>query len=123
MSTNSSHAPGLRVGGVSEPDGTQPMSPTQEDVAAWLGVAERTVRRWEAGTAQVPDGVRAQLEDREQLLVEQAERVVAQLRDAADVVLGVPREGAPPDTAAYWRAVAYRVSEAVPGLYVTYVEG
>lgn len=126
--------PGLRVGGFPEPDGTQPMSPaelrmvreavglTQEDLAVWLGVADRTVRRWEAGTSHVPDGVREALEARERALVEHADKIAGQLRDAADAVLSVPRDGEPPETAAYWRAVAYRVAESLPGLYVRYDE-
>ncbi|MFW6598106.1 hypothetical protein ACQBAU_16390 [Propionibacteriaceae bacterium Y2011] len=48
-----------------------------------------------------------------------AAQLVDQLRDARDIVLTIP---ATDDDypAGWWRSVAYRVAEQVPGLYVRY---
>lgn len=127
--------PGLRVGGVPEPDGDQPMSPaefkmvreawgwTLDAIAAYLTVDPRTVRRWEAGRSRIPDGVREAMELLEEHLVALVDELAGLLRDASDVVLEVPAGDAGGLPAACWRAVAYRVSERVPGLYVTYGDG
>jgi transcriptional regulator with XRE-family HTH domain len=125
-------APGLRVGGIPEPDGTQPMTAaefkmvreawgwTLETIAAYLTVDPRTVRRWEAGTSRVPDGVREGMELLEQHLNALVEDIATQARDAPDVTLEIPAGDVGGLPAACWRAVAYRVAEDVPGLYVTY---
>jgi hypothetical protein len=46
----------------------------QAPLAGALGVSERTMRRWVAGTSPVPDGVWADIVD---LIVERHERTVA----------------------------------------------
>lgn len=120
-----------RVGGTPEPDGTQPMSPAElrmvrewlgvsgEWLAEHLGVALRTVRRWEHGHATIPDPVRVEVEALEQVAAEQVGELVSELGDAADLVLTIPEaDGAQP--AGWWRMVAARVAQEVPGLYVRY---
>lgn len=124
--------PGLAVGVPPEPDGTQPMSAaefrmareawgfTLETIAGLLGVDPRTVRRWESGASRVPEGVRVAVEALEKHLYGIVEELEGELRSAREVTLTIPDrdEGGMP--AACWRAIAYRVAEGVPGLYVTY---
>ena len=128
-------APGLRVGGFPEPDGDQPMSTaefrmvreawgwTSEQIAEHLAVDPRTVRRWDRGQSHVPDGAREDLELLERHLFETVALLVEQLQDAGDVVLTIPAGDAGGLPGACWRAIAYRVAEDVPGLYVRFDEG
>jgi hypothetical protein len=121
------------VGDFPDVDGDQPMSDaelrmvreflgiTAEWLADHLGVALRTVRRWEHGTSPVPDGVRVQVEALEEVAARQVGELVDRLAAAADVVLTIPREdGEWP--AGWWRMVAARVAVEVPGLEVHYRE-
>ena len=96
---------------------------TVDWVAGWLGVTERLVRKWEAGTVVIP-ARRAEQIDR---LTDEADRVIAdlveRLRDLPDPVLTIPREGVVDGwPASWWRAVAARVIEDVDGLRVTFQE-
>lgn len=119
------------VGGFPEPDGDQPMSAAEfrmvrealgvsgEWLAARLGITDRTVRRWEHGSAPIPDGVRVELEGLEAVASGHVRDLVSRLEDARDVVLSIPEhDGEFP--AGWWRAIAYRVSVEVQGLHVTY---
>ena len=95
---------------------------TGEWLAEYLGVALRTVRRWEQGAAAIPDGVRAQVEELEAITAEQVAALVSALRGASEVTLGVPQATAGGFPARWWLMVAARVAEEVPGLTVRYVE-
>lgn len=92
---------------------------TGEWLAGRLGVALRTVRRWEHGYTPVPDGVRLELEALEQVAAEQVEKLIVALRDAPDVVLTIPRVDSD-WPAGWWLMVAARVAQEVPGLCVRY---
>lgn len=128
-------APGLRVGSIPEPDGTQPMSAaefkmvreawgwTLDAIAEYLTVDPRTVRRWESGASRVPEGVREGMELLEHHLNATVEDLATRLRDSAVVVLEIPAGDAGGLPAACWRAIGYRVAEDVPELYVTYSDG
>ena len=124
----------VTVGGFPEPDGDQPMTDAEfrmvrdwlglsgEWLAARLGVTLRTLRRWEAGHSPVPDGVRVEMEQLEQIAAGYVGELVAQLSDAREVVLTIPRESAGEWPASWWRMVAVRVASEVPGLYVRYAD-
>ena len=124
-------APGLTVGGVVV-DGLQPMSPAElrmvreylgvsaEWLADRLGVALRTVRRWEHGKSAVPDGVREQVEGLEEVAVGHVNAAVDALGDAVEAVLTIPDADAGGFPAGWWRMVAVRVAQDVPGLHVRY---
>lgn len=99
-------------------------------LADHMGVAERTVHRWEAGTSLVPEGVRIEMDllaiatDRE---VERAvsrcraqeQPTLATYRTDRDYLRAEPGQGRP---ASWHRAVAARVAAKVPHLTVTYWE-
>ncbi len=121
------------VGGFPEPDGDQPMSPAEFCMVrdflgvtgAWLAshlrVTLRTVRRWEHGQSPVPDGVREAMEQLEATAGEEVGQLVTELADARDNVLTIPRQGGD-YTQGWWRMIAARVAQEVPGLYVQYDE-
>ena len=103
---------------------------TGEWLAVHLGVEGRTIRRWEAGTSPIPEGVREEIERLEQVTAEAVAQVVAQIRDASDVAVKVYRtdadyRAARPEVAmpASWhrRVVMYACQE-VPGVAITYGE-
>jgi transcriptional regulator with XRE-family HTH domain len=95
----------------------------QDHLARLLGVTERTVRRWEAGSHVIPDGAREDMEDLERVAGGAVGRLVDTLGDMPDdPLLRVPRGtgewagvGWPPG---WWLAVASRVAQEVPGLTV-----
>lgn len=97
-------------------------------VADHLGVAERSVHRWEAGQTPVPDGVRRQMEAWEQDTAESIGRAVADLGDARDPAVATYRTDEhyrrwEPDAgwpASWHRALVARVAEEVPGLAIVY---
>ncbi|HET7355543.1 MAG TPA: hypothetical protein VFJ09_02600 [Nocardioidaceae bacterium] len=132
MSETIEDVPGLRVGDFPEPAGDQPMSPaelrmvrdylglTGEWLAGQLGVQLRTIRRWEHGQSPVPEGVREQMELLEGIAAEIVGGLVERLEDAADMVLTIPDGPADGYPAGWWRMVAARVAQEVPGLYVRY---
>lgn len=94
---------------------------TAEWVADRLGVALRTVRRWEHGHSPVPAGVADQIGAWTDQADEQVTAWVDRLADVAEPVLVIPREGERDGwPAGWWRALAARVVEQVPGLRVTY---
>lgn len=130
MTSTVKGAPGLMVGGFPEPDGTQPMSDAElrmvrdflglsaEWLAGHLGVALRTVRRWESGHSLIPDGVRVQVEELEAVAAGQVGAVVDALADSPDAVLTLVLGGAGGFPDSWWRMVAARVAQEVPGLHV-----
>jgi predicted transcriptional regulator len=94
---------------------------TGEWLADRLRVEGRTMRRWEAGTTPVPDGVRAELA----VLVAEADaavrEVVAGTSGAARPVVVVPRSDPPGGMPAGWhRRIAVRASREVPDLSIAY---
>jgi transcriptional regulator with XRE-family HTH domain len=104
---------------------------SREQLAAALNVALRSVDDWESDRRPIPDGVREDVERIEAYTAEVAEQLAGHLlelggedpvfevydRDADMPDLELP--GAPlPPTARWWRAVAYRVAEDVPGLRI-----
>ena len=92
---------------------------TGEDLARHLGVALRTVRRWEHGQSPIPDGVQAELQTLESWTANHARMLADGLRESGETVLTIPEhDGEEP--AAWWRAVAARVRREVPGVRVHY---
>ena len=94
---------------------------TAEWLAARLGVQLRTVRRWEHGDRAVSAAVADEVGALTDYADEQIEAWVARLLDVPEPVLVIPesgeRDGWP---AGWWRALAARVVEQVPGLRVVY---
>ena len=107
----------------------------QEDLAAYLGVTGRTMRRWVAGAHPIPDGVADEVTA---LALHTARRAHAL---AAEVVAMEPddagerwvrtwrteaayREAMPTATlpASWHRAMAWRVAEMVPGVRIDFTE-
>jgi len=66
---------------------------TGEALAAILGVDNRTIRRWEAGTHEIPDGAREQIERIEAMAAEMVTRAV-ELSTQADTSADVSGLGA-----------------------------
>lgn len=102
---------------------------TGEWLAARLGVQGRSWRRWEAGTAPIPDGVRIALEQLEDATARAVAQGVAQLLDApGDPAVYTYRtdeefHDAHPEAeypASWHRALVARIAEQVPGLAITY---
>ncbi|WP_232323513.1 helix-turn-helix domain-containing protein [Catenuloplanes japonicus] len=101
---------------------------TGDALAAHLGVSGRTVRHWEHGKYEVPDGVRLAVEDLEQRTAEFVDGIVKALADVPDPAVIVYRTDADyraahpgVDLPAAWhRAVVARVAQEVPGLGIVY---
>lgn len=98
---------------------------TAEWVASRLGVALRTVRRWEAGTSPVPEGVREQMEAWEADTAHAVEVYVEQLMDTPEPFLRLVGDDDPDRDLSEWpprwqRHVAARAAVEVPGLRVGY---
>lgn len=127
-------SPGHMVGAVPR-TGDEPMPPAelrmvrawlgldQDHLAALLGVQARTVRRWEAGSHEVPDGAREDIETLEWVTTGAVGRLVEVLGDLPDdPTLYVPREPAEWEgrtwPAGWWLMIAARVAQEVPGLTV-----
>lgn len=98
-------------------------------LAQVLGVAERTVRHWLAGQYRIPPGAAADLEDVERYTAVAVGELVDALRDAADVGVVVyaasedmwaARPAMRPYPARWWRHVAMRAAQEVPGLDFAY---
>lgn len=103
-------------------------------LAAHLGVSGRTVRRWEADTAPVPDGVAADLRAVEEETAAFVAAVVEALRDdgpdddgarwvttyASDAALMLEHPDSP-RSAGWHRAAMGRVAQALPGVRVRYL--
>ena len=94
---------------------------TLDATAERLGVHLRTVSRWEAGDAPIPPGVADTLREWVDQQDAQADAWAARLVDVPEPVLVIPRAGVREGwPAGWWRALAARVVEDVPGLRVTY---
>lgn len=97
-------------------------------VADHLGVAERSVHRWESGERDVPDGVRRQLEQWEIDTATTIDRAVIGLMDLPDPAVATYRSDEhyrqhEPDAlwpALWHRATIARIAERVPGLIIAY---
>lgn len=94
---------------------------TAEWVAERIGVALRTVRRWEAGHSPVPAGVADTIGEWTDAADAQVDAWTARLLDVPEPVLVIPREGERDGwPAGWWRALAARIIERVDGLRVVY---
>lgn len=102
---------------------------TGEALGRLVGVTDRMVRRWEAGTHQIPDGARLEIERAEQTTADIVDGVVAQLKDARDpAVIVYPTDddfraaypNLPMMTAGWWRMVVMRACQEVPGVVIDY---
>lgn len=103
----------------------------QPDVAAVLGVSERTVRHWLAGTYAIPDGARQDVEAIEAATASAVGEVVAALQDARDPAVAVYRTNsdmwhARPDYKPYpvgwWDQVVARAVSEVPGVEIGFAD-
>lgn len=96
-----------------------------EWLAGHLGVALRTIRRWESGRYEIPDGKAELVEQLEARASATVEALVAHLADAPVTSISIPTpdagevEGFPPG---WHRMIAARVAQEVPGLTVRYLE-
>lgn len=103
---------------------------TPEWLGAHLGVSARTVRHWEAGRYDIPDGVRLELEDLERRTAEFIGGIVPQLMDQPDPGVVTYRTDAEyhaahpeiPFPASWHRAVVARIAQEVPGLSIAYAD-
>jgi hypothetical protein len=101
---------------------------TGDWLAAHLAVSPRTVRHWEQGKYEIPDGVRLTVEQLEATAAGQVTAGVEACMDAPDPVLAIPRADAdcPPGCpwpASWHRAVAARIAQEAPGLSIVYTDG
>ncbi|NHN55750.1 DUF1870 family protein [Calidifontibacter sp. DB0510] len=107
---------------------------TMEWLAGELGVAERTIRRWEAGAAPIPDGAAADLYSIQDATDDFVDKVVAELQltepdeDGSQWVITYPSDAAYRDEwpdldwpAGWHRAAMGRVAQKIPGLRVRYL--
>ena len=110
--------------------GTPAAAPTAPSMARMLDVADRSVRRWIAGTAPIPDGVRVWVERIEAATADAVGQVLAAIMDEPDPTVIVYRTdeemwGERPDSepmpARWWRMVAARAAYEAPGLTITYL--
>lgn len=103
---------------------------TGEALAVHLGVSSRTVRHWEAGVYAIPDGVRLEIEQLEELTATAVADAISQLMDVPDPVALVYRTDelyhythpGIPLPAAWHRAVVARAAQEVPSLRIDYPE-
>jgi len=101
-----------------------------EWLGAHLNVSGRTVRHWEAGRYDIPDGVRLEMEDLEQRTAEFINGIVPQLLDLPEPGVITYRTDEEYHTAhpeipfpATWhRAVVARLAQEVPGLAIAYAD-
>lgn len=103
---------------------------TPEWLASHLKVSARTVRHWEAGRYDIPDGVRLEIEDLERRTAEFLDGLVSKLMDVP--VRGVityrndeEYHAAHPEIpfpALWHRAMVARLAQEVPGLSIVYPE-
>jgi len=100
-----------------------------EELAEFLGVQTRTVRRWHEGSYPVPNGVRERIEALEANAAMLVKIGVATQSDARNPCIVVYRTDAElwalePDTrpfgARFHRAVTARIAEEVPGLAIIF---
>jgi DNA-binding transcriptional regulator YiaG len=100
---------------------------TGDWLASHLGVSPRTVRHWEEGKYEIPDGVRLAIEALEETAAQQIGVAVDTLNDATDPAIGIPRTNAdcPPGCpwpASWHRAIAARIAQEVVGLSIVYAQ-
>lgn len=96
---------------------------TAEWVAEQLGVALRTVRRWESGHSPVPEGVADRMGEWTDYAEGQVGEWAGRLPDVPEPVLVIPRDGERDRwPAGWWRALAARIVERVDGLRVVYAD-
>lgn len=101
---------------------------TGDALAAILEVDPRTLRHWEAGRYRIPDGVRIQVEQLEEMTGRAVGDAVAQLAglDEPGVIVyrtDAEMRAAHPDavmTASWHRMVIARAALEVPGLAIAY---
>lgn len=97
-------------------------------LAEHLGVAERTVHRWEHGHSVIPDGVCAEMQRLEAVSAELVTAAVATCEDMRDPAILTYRSDddyrahhpEQPWPASWHRALAARVAHEVPGLTIGY---
>lgn len=97
-------------------------------LAGHLGVAERSVHRWEAGTQRVPEGVAAELLRLSEVTYGVVDGLVDALADTPEPAVLTYRTDADyrrhhpeVDWPASWhRAVCARLADEVPGLRIGY---
>ena len=102
---------------------------TPPSLARILGVTAHTVRHWTHGRYQIPEGVRAEVEQIKTATATAVGEVVAALNDADNPTLTTYRDDAAlwtahpeayPLPAAWWDTVVYRAASEVPGAAITY---
>lgn len=100
---------------------------TTEAIAGMLNVRHDTYRRWESGREPIPERVRQEVEDVEEYTARAVDDVVQALMDAPEPAVRVYRTDAGlhrarPDLshlpARWWRHVAYRAADFVPGVAI-----
>lgn len=97
---------------------------TVDEACARVGVHNRTWRRWEHDHMVVPPGVAATVGGWTDHADDVIDAAVARLLDEPEPLLLVPREGVVDGwPASWWRSVAARVAERVPGLRIDYRDG
>ena len=101
----------------------------QRDVAAILGVNERTVRSWLAGRYLIPEGVREQVEQIEAATGAAVGELVSALQDSRDPAvlayrtdeeMWAARPEIMPYPAGWWRMVIARAVTEVPGVKIDF---
>ena len=102
---------------------------TPPSLARILGVTAHTVRHWTHGRYQIPEGVRAEIEQIKTATAAAVGSLVDALNDADNPTLTTYRDDAAlwtahPETyplpAAWWDTVVYRAASEVPGVTITY---
>ena len=100
---------------------------TGDALAAILDVDPRTLRAWEAGKYRIPEGVREEIEQLEEITARAVGEIVDALHEARDPAVVVYRTDAElwaarPDTrhltARWWRHVVARAATEVPGIAI-----
>lgn len=100
---------------------------TTQALASMLNVRHDTYRRWESGRDPIPERVREEVEDVEEYTARAVDDVVQALMDSPDPAVAVYRtdeqmHAARPDLAhlpaRWWRHVAYRAADFVPGVVI-----
>ncbi|AUH70561.1 MULTISPECIES: helix-turn-helix domain-containing protein [Gordonia] len=98
-------------------------------IAAQLGVQDRTVRRWDAGTSVIPPRVAAQVRSMLAATDDFIDQVTAAIREDGDTVVPIYIDDEQlwehwPDVtypASWHRAALGRVAERIPGLRLRYM--